>query len=274
MLGKYSIDLDRLGALAGALLLGLALVRFLEAPVRSLTTTVLGSPLGIDLSAAVIVLLIIIGMSVTGVESLLRSHPLARQQKLERSYMFWIVPSLLAVSLAGWIDSTDSLGSWIIALLASGVVIPLAFVSEYQAVDPQQRSGTFLQWVQTVMVHLVALIIFSLIYDLQARSLLSGTAVLVVTLLLSARLFWPQANQTSSAFLYGLVAGMLMGQMTWVLNYWPLTALEGGLLLLVLFYVVVGLLQQHLNGQFGRRVVLEYTGVAVVALIMIALGVA
>jgi len=43
------------------------------------------------------------------------------------------------------------------------------------------------------------------------------------------------------------------------------------LLLLALFYVVVGLIQQYLYGRFNRQVVLEYGGVGIIALLVIVL---
>ena len=48
--------------------------------------------------------------------------------------------------------------------------------------------------------------------------------------------------------------------------------MQGGLLLLVVFYVLVGLIQQHLSGRFSRQVVLEYGIVLLVGLLIVVLG--
>ena len=42
---------------------------------------------------------------------------------------------------------------------------------------------------------------------------------------------------------------------------------------MIFFYVLVGLMQQFIAGRFGQRIVLEYVGVAVVTLLVIALAV-
>ena len=47
--------------------------------------------------------------------------------------------------------------------------------------------------------------------------------------------------------IYGAIVGLLLGQITWALNYWPLLpGLTGGLLLLLSFYLTVGIAQQGL----------------------------
>ena len=148
--------------------------------------------------------------------------------------MYWIVPGLLLLALSTWLTTVQGIGLWTAGLLLSSVVVPIALTAEYVAVDKEHESHAALRWGQMVLVHLLALILYSRIFDYDTRSLLSGTAVLIITTLLAARLFWPIVDKTSDAFIYGLTAGVLMGFMTWVLNYWRLTTLQGGLLLLVL----------------------------------------
>ena len=45
-----------------------------------------------------------------------------------------------------------------------------------------------------------------------------------------------------------------LAEATWALNYWAAPFLLGGALLLVIFYVAIGLLQHHLEGTLSRRV--------------------
>jgi hypothetical protein len=273
MLERFTqIDRDRLSIITGALVLALALTRFLEIPIRPLVrTTIFGSPLGFNLSATTIMLLIILGMSVTGVASLIRGHPLVRLGKREPHFIFWIVPALFSVAVALWLNRIQNPAVWTAVLLAGAILILWVLIAEYTAVSPKQRQAPLWQWSQMALVHLTAVILFTLVYHARVRSLVSGTAVLIIAVLLSARFFWSSNDQPAAAFTYGGVVGLILGQMTWVLNYWRLTDLQGGLLLLLLFYVIVGLIQQFLQGQFGRRIVLEYGGVAVLVLLLIVL---
>lgn len=255
-------------------MLALALSRLLETPVRPLlSVTVFGSPLAFNLSATAVMGLIILGLVITGVASLLHSHPLAQSGRLNRRFMFWILPGLLAIAMAGWLGRIENASAWAAAVLSCVVLLPLTLLVEYGAVDDQQRGQTsWLRWSQMALVHLTAVILFTLIYSTRTRSLLSGTAVLLVAALLATRLLWIYTS-LERAVTYGVVVGLILAQMTWVLNYWRLSGLQGGLLLLLLFYVFTGLIQQFIQGQFGRRIVLEYSGVALIALLLIVLAV-
>jgi hypothetical protein len=273
MSNNEPIDRDRLSVVTGALVLALALARFLDAPIRPFAINVFGSPLGINLSATTLMLLLITGLAVTGVEGLIRSHPLARRGQIGRTFIYWFVPGILALALAGWLSRVENLGMWTVALLGSSILLPLAFATEYAAVLSENRQSALLQWGHSALIHLVAVLAFALIFEWRARSLLSGTAVVLLATLLATRLFWSQANRPADAFVYGAVVGLVLGQLTWVLNYWRLSSLRGGLLLLLAFYVTAGLIQQFMLGRFNRQVVWEYSGVAVVALLVVILAV-
>lgn len=273
-MNEHALDRDRLSVLTGALLLALSMTRLLDVPTLPVGTFFLGSQLGFNLSATTVMPLIMLGLGLTAAESLVRSHPLARRGTLGRSTMFWIVPGLLVTALASWLVTITDLGIWTAGILVSSVLVPLALAAEYVSVDPDQRGRRIILWSQTVLIHLLAFIIYALIFDLRVRSLLSSTAVLVVTTLLAARLYWPIVENPRDAFIYGVTPGILLGLLNWVLSYWRLTTLQGGLVLLTVFYIVIGLIQQYLYGRFDRRVIFEYSGVAafLLLLIMVAIG--
>jgi hypothetical protein len=270
-------DHDRLSVFTGSLLLTLAFMRFLVAPARPIVrANVFGSPLGLNLSVNDLMLLIILGLSVTAIASLLHAHPLAQEGEIEHPYMYWIVPALLNLALAAWLMRITNLGTWVVILLACGGLIPFTLSVECQAVSEKHRRTRWLQSCQTTLIQLTALIVLTLIYEARIRSLLSATAVSLVAILLAGRLFWITASQIPRAFRYAGIVGLIMGQVTWGLNYWRLSSIQGGLILWLVFYVVVGLVQQFLQGQLddgrsGRRILLEYGGVAIVTLLLITL---
>jgi len=159
------IDRDRLSVLTGALLLALALARLLETPIRPIfSTSVLGSPLGLNLSASTVMQLIVLGITITGMASLVRSHPLAEMGQLNQRFMFWIVPGLLGMGLASWLNQLEALGLWTAVFLACIFLIPLMFTVEYSAVDPVNRQTTLMQWAQLALVHLTAVLLFTFFY--------------------------------------------------------------------------------------------------------------
>jgi hypothetical protein len=183
---------------------------------------------------------------------------------------------LLNLALATWLMRISSLGTWIAVLLACGVLIPFALTVECRALAVEQRRTQWLRLSQRALVHLTALLVFTLIYEARIRSLLSATAIGLITVLLAARLFWIHTDRLATAFRYAGMAGLILGQITWGLNYWRITSIQGGLILLLVFYVVVGLVQQFLkgqldDGQIGRLILVEYGGMAIVMLLLITL---
>jgi hypothetical protein len=263
------LDRDRLSVLSGALILGLALGRFLETPVRPMTLSVLGSPLGLNLSANTVLLAITVGLGVTAVESLIRSHPLARQGQLGRSVVYWIMPALLVLALASWLLTLEDVGRWTAAMLLSAILIPPALAVEYASVAPANRGRSLVKGGSTALIYLVAFLLFSRIYDLGLRALLSSPAVFALSALLVARQLWFEVGSGRQALLYGATAGLLLGLFNWAVNYWSLSALQGGLLLLIGFHVLTGLMQQSLRGRFGRQVALEYGVVLLLGLLLV-----
>jgi hypothetical protein len=147
----------------------------------------------------------------------------------------------------------------------------VALLAEYRAVLPEQRRDTWLQWSYMVLIHVVALIFFTVVYGARLRGLVSGPTVLAATLLLASRLFWSLTGSGRVAMERAVVPALILGQIAWILNYLPLSALQGGLLLLILFYATVGLLQQGLARPFARGMIIEYGSVTLIAVVSVLL---
>jgi hypothetical protein len=71
--------------------------------------------------------------------------------------------------------------------------------------------------------------------------------------------------------LYAVIAGAILGEATWALNYWRTTGYKASLVLLLIFYLVVSLGQQSLLGRLNPRILLEYAAVALAIITFIVL---
>ena len=69
--------------------------------------------------------------------------------------------------------------------------------------------------------------------------------------------------------LYAAIAGLCTGEIIWAMNYWRVSGITGGLILLLGFYVFTGLANQQLQGRLTRRVLFEYAIVALVGLVVL-----
>ncbi|MCB0151283.1 MAG: hypothetical protein KDE01_26975, partial [Caldilineaceae bacterium] len=115
-----------------------------------------------------------------------------------------------------------------------------------------------------------ALLLFLFIYQSRTRSLLSGTIVSLTSVLLAIEVLRTSTDRMRLVLVYSVVVGLILGEITWALNYWPLLpGLTGGLLLLLSFYLAVGIALQGLQGRLTKRVLAEFAFFGVVALILI-----
>ncbi|MDQ7029161.1 MAG: hypothetical protein Q9O62_04970 [Ardenticatenia bacterium] len=78
-----------------------------------------------------------------------------------------------------------------------------------------------------------------------------------------------EVEQVRKTWAYSAIIGLLLGELIWVLNYWRISGLMGGTLLMVGFYFLTGLAQLELRGRLSRRLVAEYAGVALLALLFL-----
>lgn len=185
-----------------------------------------------------------------------------------------LLPGLLAVGFVLFLLLFES-G---IAQVAVLVLAAASFAAVYwgQAHGSSIRDPYFglAQTALNIAGHICAFLLFSTIYGLKVRSLYSATATglvafLLVYELLSRDTAWhkamklPVEGRRSTVALLALVAGVVVGELTWGLNYWAaLTTLVGGAFLLVVFYVTHGIMSHYVDHTLDRRVLLEFGAVA------------
>lgn len=266
-------DRDRMSVLVGTIVLGFALTRLIELPDRFVGAVVLGSPLGIEISTTTVMLALITALAATGMESLARSHPSAASgTRIGRfalgSLLHAIQPALAALLLGLQLSQIQPPTAWWLGLAAVALLIALIFAAEYLAVDPTLRQGAMGLTLSALNI-LLALASFIAIYATRGRSLLTATAAALVSGLLALRLLWGSGQPLRQALVYAGVIGLALGQCLWALNYWRATPLLAGLLLVLIYYAMTGIVQQYERGVLNRRVLAEFGLVALAGLVII-----
>ncbi|HEX8599781.1 MAG TPA: hypothetical protein VF952_14865 [Chloroflexia bacterium] len=192
-----------------------------------------------------------------------------------------LLPALLLVGYAIFMQLFT--GSWF-----EVVVIGLAwvsFVGVYWALahsaDTSDRYFGLAQTALNVCAHLTAFLLYSTIYGLKVRALYSATAVALVTTLLVYEMLardasWhralgrPVEGRRSTQVILSAAAGLVLGQLTWGLNYWAaLTTLVGGACLLLALYATYGVVSAYVDQRLNRGTLLEYGGVGALGLLAI-----
>lgn len=177
----------------------------------------------------------------------------------------WVVPIVSTISAVMLLAIYHSQGA--IACVAIGFffIVAASSVARRHLFDADYWSRGRARGAYTILIHIVAFFALSMIYINKVRSMFSATAVLIVAVLLLVQLTEGEDALFARRLVYGLVGGVMLGQITWVLNYWKATGWTGGAALLVFFYLSAGLILSQVREGAKRRDVIEFGGVSLLA---------
>jgi hypothetical protein len=259
---------DRIVSLVLLVLIGLAVIFLIDINPNNLRARLGGDLPLITLSWVLIASLVVI--TITGADLFIRSHPQLQSRSLpiinlglvrfEIAPGFWILPAFAIVAPFAFFrlfSPALEMTAAIIAVAATGGLLLASLLCQHYALDrqPDLRHRARLG-LQTITL-LLAFSLFSAIYYARLRFLYSGVLIGATGALLAYALLQWSAPRRGLFLLAGLV-GLTLAEATWALNYWAASFLLGGALLLVIFYVAIGLLQNHLEGTLSRRIFWEY----------------
>lgn len=261
---------DRISVITWVLVLGFGLSLLLRIPTTVIGFRALGSPTSIELSATTMMAIVLAMAASAGTESLIRLHPKRQANRLGLTWAYWALPAAISMITVVLLPSIPTQLLQVAVILVSGLLLTIGFFSLYATVEPGQPGFRRARLWLDALAYGAALLLFLFVYQSRTRSLLSGTLVTMTATLLAVELLRTSTNETRQVLIYSVVVGLLLGEVTWALNYWPLLpGLTGGLLLLLSFYLAVGIALQGLQGRLTRRVLIEFGLFAVVALILI-----
>jgi hypothetical protein len=265
--------LRRVSVVTWAIVATLAASLFLRLPTIVFPLDALGSPMTITISDATLMALFVAALAASGAASVISIHPVVQETGgflYRRFWPYWALPTALSILSVLLIPQAPTRIFQVAVLGLGGFSVAFSLFSLYITVDPGTIGFRRSRLLLNVLAYAAALVLFLLVYQTRTRSLLSGTLVAGTAALLAAELLRTTAPRTELVLSYAAIVGLILGEVTWALNYWPLPGLTGGLLLLLIFYLTVGLAQQGLQERLNTRVLLEFALFGVLALILIA----
>jgi hypothetical protein len=135
--------------------------------------------------------------------------------------------------------------------------------------ETTQRSATT---IHTLVIHAIAFLALSAVYINKIDSIISAPLVGIFSAILILESLERGVISRPTRVLYALVGGLLMAEMTVVLNWWPTHGWTGGAVLLVCFYLISGIMVARAQRSVltGRDLV-EYGLVGGAALFLLAI---
>jgi len=265
------LDRNRLSVLMAVLLLSCVLFRFIELPEHVWNLRPLGSPLEIHVTGTWLLIALMVGLVCTGTSLVLHDHPHLGEHSGRPIYISWILPGVLAGLSAYLLARAPTWPIWIGGLTLVGIGISLTVSAEYAAVSPDVPGYPTARLALNVLAYLLVFALFAVIYHTRTRSLVTATLTLLTAMLLALDLLSVADVPLRRVHLFALIVGLIVGESTWALNYWQISAWVGGLFLLLIFYVVVNAAHQHLLGRLSVSILVEFAIVAIIVLTIILL---
>jgi len=261
---------ERISALVSLTLLGLVAYFLIELPSRAIEAVLFGSPLTLIVSQSWLMALLLGGLAATGARAVVYAHPRFPHQASGYAITLWVLPGLLVILATLWLARlVSSLGWWLVGISATGLLLWFVVLADHHTIDPQDAWYELSSVWLNLVAYGVAFWFFVAIYQTRARSILSATEILVVSGLLAASLLRVGPAQAGRTWLFAGITALVMAQSMWALNFWRVPPLTAGLWLLLIFYLLTGLAQQHLLGRLTRRAVIEFAAVAAIGLFAI-----
>ena len=265
---------DRISVVTWIFVFGLGLSLLYSLPVVVISLRALGSPVSIALTRTLVAAIFLAILAAASAESVISVHPrfsTGKRQWWLWSWPFWALPMALAIIAVYVLPLAPTRPIQVLAILGGGALMAVALFSLYATVERGQAGFRRSRFVLDALAYGAALVLFLFVYQSRTRSLLSGTLVAMTATLLAVEILRSTTERSLTVLLYGAITGMILGQVTWALNYWwMLNSLTGGLLLLLIFYLIVGIAQHGLQDHLNRRILLEFAIFAAVALMLIA----
>jgi hypothetical protein len=203
-----------------------------------------------------------------------RMHPGYAPTADQLSFTLWILPGLIVwaagLAIVFWQPDDIVLGRGL-PLLGALLVGLAVFAQDREIARASDLSepAALPRQLLSLLTYLTALGLFTLIYQVKERDLVSASSTAICAALLSLALLRGAGAPRRRTILYAALVGLSLGEVTWALNYWVVKELVGGAVLLLFYYVVVGLIEIVLRGELSRRLLTEYVAVGIVGFLFI-----
>jgi len=250
---RYLPDTNRVSVLTAIVLLAFALTRLLSTAAYNIGFQIFGRVIRLDLDLRLMIIILASGLTASGMDWLLRSHPmLAGKRTIEH----WFVPMLTSLVLGVPLYLLPDGPLWWVAFGAGGFLLVLVFWAEYVVVSPGDTSFPSAMVVLIVISFALYLILALALRNANFRLFLLAPALFVATFFVSLRtLHLRLGGRRELAWSAGIA---LIGvQLAAGLHYWPISPVRYGMFLLGLLYALVSLTTNLLEGITLRRAVVE-----------------
>ena len=256
---------ERLSMVVSLILIGLALYFIIDLPTRVFMVSYLGHSVTLTASTRLLMGLLLGGLAFSGTGAIIHARP---GKRVSYIVPFWVNATLLVVLAMLTLARLSTPLLWVLALLASGLLLWLTIFAEYTLIDTRKRHLAASIWTQG-MSYALFLAYTLLIIQSEWMVWLKLVNLLLLTGILAASILRVSPNRSGGRGVYALVVALAIAQLGWVLAFIPMSAMQLSLILLLAFYALMGISTTNIEHAFSKRVLLEYGVISLVGTIIV-----
>jgi hypothetical protein len=244
---------NRVGVLIATVLLAYALTRLIQTPEFTLEFQLTGFYFAYSLSLSTVMLILTAGLTATGMDWLLNSHPgIGQKQTIE----YWLLPTLATFIIGISLTILPVGAIWWIGFGIGGLLLLFLFQAEYTVVDPSASSYALATAGLTALSYAVFVILTTAVRYNGVRLFVIAPILLVVSGMVSLRNLHLRVGGKWK-FTWALGIGFLCMQVGAGLHYWPVSPVQFGLALFGLLYAMTTIAGSLLENVPLRRAIIE-----------------
>jgi hypothetical protein len=253
---RHLPESTRISVLTAAVLLAFALTRVLNAtPLFSLLLPVGNFRLTIALNLNTVIVLLAAGVTATGMDWLLRTHP---ELKKGGTREHWLLPTLTVLVIGIALYTLPNTPIWWLGFGLGAAIFLVVALAEYVVVDPNDARYQVAAAILTVIAFVIFLILATALKAVNARLVMVVPALFAAGGLTALRTLHLRLNQRwEVAWAAGI--GLVAAQFGAAMHYLPLSPVQFGLALLAPLYALTVLAVSLVEGNPFRRAFLEPT---------------
>ncbi|HVN16304.1 MAG TPA: hypothetical protein VMT73_11230 [Anaerolineales bacterium] len=244
---------DQVGILTSAVLLVYVLTKIISAPQFTLSLQIPGFYFAFPLTLGTVMTFLAAGLTATGMDWLVRSHPaLGHQRTIEH----WMLPTTTSFVIGITLAILPNNSIWWIAFGASAILMVFVFLAEYAVVDPAAPNYAIARAGLTALSYALFLILITALRFTGARLVFVIPALFLTSSLIALRILHLDGSDRWD-FPWAAGIGLICTQIGAGLHYWPLTALQFGLAVTGLLYALTAFSTNVTEGVPIQRAALE-----------------
>jgi hypothetical protein len=250
---RYLPDVNHVSAIAAMIVLAYTLERFIDLPTWEISQQLPGLYIELTIDVNLITSILVACMTFAGANWLIRQHP-AIQGK--QTLVHAILPALTALVIGIPLSGVPVSLGWWLGLIGGAFILVLVLVAEYIAIDPQDVQLPLASAALSAVSFALFLVLAGALRTAEVRLLFTVPILALAAWMVSLRVINLRLRGEWTLYEAGIIA-LVVGQITAAFNYWPLTPITFGLLLLGPSYALTSLFCSLIEGKHYRQVILE-----------------